>query len=91
MKYSCLYPEQVESLTLLDYGGIQLFQPWLIPRYSGMTFENRYDRWKNDINGRKSSPKTYNDFKHALMNSKEPQKSWFNDHKGTLSSGPVVY
>ena len=81
-QYACLYPEAVESLTLLDYHGIQLFQPYLVPRYSAMGFENRYDRWKYDQKGVKSNPKTYETFKNALMHGKEPQKTWFADEKG---------
>ena len=81
-QYACLYPEAVESLTLLDYHGIQLFQPYLVPRYSAMGFENRYDRWKYDQQGIKSNTKTYETFKNALMHGKEPQKTWFADEKG---------
>jgi len=81
-QYACLYPEAVESLTLLDYHGIQLFQPYLVPRYSAMGFENRYDRWKYDQKGIKSNAKTYETFKNALMHGKEPQKTWFADERG---------
>ena len=78
-QYACIYPDHIDSLTLLDYGGIQLFSPTIVPMYARMSLESRFDRWKYDQKNAKSVPKTKEEFKHALQHGKEPQISWFKE------------
>jgi len=43
--FTCIYPEIIESFTLLDFPGLQTIYPYTVPKYSAMSFDNRYDRW----------------------------------------------
>lgn len=56
-QYACLYPDHIDSLTLLDYHGIQLFNPSIVPIYARMSLESRYDRWRHDQKQLPSRPK----------------------------------
>ena len=77
------FPERVESLTLMDFLGVQTIRPSVLPMYSLMSWENRVDRWKTDssnpnprVNG-----KTWSEYKEAIMST---PSGWFK--KGSKSA-----
>lgn len=76
--FACLFPERVDSLTLVDFKGVQTIKPVVTPMYSLMSWENRTDRWKADSSspGRTPNGKTWEEYKNAIMNT---PSGWFKD------------
>ena len=86
--FASLFPERVESLTLMDFLGVQTIRPSVLPMYSLMSWENRVDRWKADssnpnprVNG-----KTWGEYKEAIMST---PSGWFK--KGSKSAQILHY
>jgi len=76
--YACLFPDQVETLTLVDFPGLQSIRPQIMAKYSAMSIENRFDRWMNDRDRNETVGKSYEDYKKALRNT---PNNWFTDEK----------